>query len=247
MLVYRVNPSTLLGIDPEFYQRVKMIADNLKSVTQRIASACEKIGRPPEDVELVCVTKEASIEKMEEALSLGVRIFGENRVQDAIIKHKAIGDRATWYLIGHLQTNKARDAVKIFSLIHSVDSIRLAEAIDKEAAKTDKVQDILVQVNASGEESKFGLAPEAVIEVIKEIALYPNIIIKGLMTIAPEVEDPELVRPYFRRLKELRDEINSSQLITYNLQLLSMGMTNDFEVAIEEGSNMVRIGRAIFK
>jgi PLP dependent protein len=161
-------------------------------------------------------------------------------VQDAAAKHRLIGDKAAWHLIGHLQTNKAKDAVKIFDLIHSVDSVHLAQEIDKQAGKLGKVQDILIQVNTSGEESKFGIAPEAAIDLLKAIVIYPNIKIKGFMTIAPEVEDPQTVRPYFRALRELRDKIDSSWS-------LSMGMTNDFEIAIEEGATMVRIGRAIFK
>ena len=222
------------------------IDTNLDSVKQRIASACKKSGRPLEDIELVCVTKTASIEDMGEALKLGVTILGENRVRDAAGKYAVIGNRAKWHLIGHLQTNKARDAVKIFSLIHSVDSLRLAKEIDREAAKIGKVQDVLIQVNTSGEESKSGIKPVEAESFIKELVLYHNINVKGLMTIAPEVDDPETVRPYFRALRELKDKINNLKLTAYNLQLLSMGMTNDFEVAIEEGSNMVRVGRAIF-
>lgn len=224
-----------------------MISENLKIVRQRISSACEKSARSAEDVGLVCVTKEAEIQQIEEVLTLGVKVIGENRVQDAVLKHKAIGDRADWHLIGHLQTNKAKDAVRMFSLIHSVDSLRVAEAIDKEALKLGKRQDVLVQVNTSGEESKFGIPPEQAEEIIKKIALYQNINIKGLMTIAPEATDPETVRPYFRVLRELKDKLNKLQAAPYKLELLSMGMSNDFEVAVEEGSNLVRIGRAIFK
>lgn len=224
-----------------------MIADNIRSVKQRIAGCCEKIGRPPEEVRLVCVTKEASLDEINEALAEGVDCLAENRVQDAILKYKVIGDRASWHLVGHLQTNKVRDAVRMFSLIHSVDSMRLASQIDKEAKKINKIQDILVQVNASAESAKFGISPAETIEFIKKISLYPNISIKGLMTIAPEVIDPELTRPYFKELKGLIDQINSLSIVRYPLEILSMGMTGDFEAAIEEGSNMVRIGRAIFK
>jgi pyridoxal phosphate enzyme (YggS family) len=223
-----------------------MIADNLKSVTQRIARCCEKIGRSPESVKLICVVKGMDIDKVRSALDLGATDLGENRVQEAGAKYADIGDRARWHLVGHLQTNKVKDALRIFSLIHSVDSIHLAQAIDKEAGKMGKRQDILIQVNTSGEKTKFGLVPGDVAGFLKEAALYPNINIKGLMTIAPEVKDPEVVRPCFKALRELKDKINSLKLIAYSLQLLSMGMTNDFEVAIEEGSTMVRIGRAIF-
>ncbi len=232
-----------------------MIEENIKSVTQRIARCCEKYGRAPEDVKLICVTKASSASEIEEALSSGIICsIGENRVQDAIAKHAIIGNRAEWHLIGHLQTNKAKDAVSIFSLIHSVDSARLAEAIDKEAGKIGKAQDILIQVNMSGEASKFGIEPAETESFIKAIGLYPNIKIKGLMTIAPEVDDPETIRPHFKALRELRDEIvlrlpsapRNDGSKNLDLRILSMGMTDDFEVAIEEGSNMVRIGRAIF-
>ncbi|MDD5174367.1 MAG: YggS family pyridoxal phosphate-dependent enzyme [Candidatus Omnitrophica bacterium] len=223
-----------------------MITDNLKSVTQRISRSCEKSGRPADAVKLVCVTKEAGLAEIEEALAQGVKDIGENRVQDALVKYKAIGGRAIWHLIGHLQTNKVRDAVEIASLIHSVDSMRLAEAIDKEAKKIGKIQDILIQVNVSGEESKFGISCDEARPFFEKAALYPNINVSGLMTIAPEVENPEDTRPYFRKLRELRDKLQDSQLSTINYQL-SMGMTNDFEVAIEEGSTMIRVGRAIFR
>ncbi|MBN1526715.1 MAG: YggS family pyridoxal phosphate-dependent enzyme [Candidatus Omnitrophica bacterium] len=232
-----------------------MIAENLISVTQRIARACEKSGRPPDAVRLVCVTKEAGIEDALAVLSLGVKDLGENRVQELASKYAAIGDKATWHLVGHLQTNKARDAVRISSLIHSVDSVKLAKEIDKEAKKIGKTQDILVQVNASGEATKFGITPDEAVSLIKEISLYPNINIKGLMTIAPEVSDPESVRPYFRALRELRDELSSVPREKGTVPIrgqspfseLSMGMTNDFEVAIEEGATIIRIGRAIFQ
>jgi len=225
-----------------------MIAENLESVRRRIARSCGKANRPPQDVKLVAVTKEAETSEIEEALRLGVKELGENRVQDALLKYKDIAGRATWHLIGHLQTNKVKDAVKIFSLIHSVDSIRLAKEIDKEAKKMGKVQDILIQVNTSGESTKFGLAPQEILDVFKEICLYPNINIKGLMTIAPEADDPEIVRPYFKALRELRDSVLPAcrQADKAPNSILSMGMTNDFEVAIEEGANIVRIGRAIF-
>lgn len=237
-----------------------MIPDNLKSVTQRIARCCERTLRRPNDVTLVCVTKKAGIAEIKDVLALGVMNLGENRVQDLVSKYRVIGDRATWHLVGHLQTNKVKDTVAIASLIHSVDSVRLAKAIDAEARKINKIQDILIQVNVSGEATKFGLSPEGAFSCIKGISLYKNISIKGLMTIAPEVRDPEKARPYFRSLRELRDKVwgqsppkigtvptslENNRLGT--VPILSMGMSNDFEAAIEEGSNMVRIGRAIFK
>jgi pyridoxal phosphate enzyme (YggS family) len=197
-------------------------------------------------VTLVCVTKEAALPDIRQALDLGVTDIGENRVQDAVLKHGSIGPRPRWHLIGHLQTNKARDAVRIFDLVHSVDSLRAAREIDKEAGRIKKVQDVLIQVNTSGEASKFGVAPEETERLIKELILYPNISIKGLMTMAPETDDPETSRPFFRRLKELLKALNERRATSDELRLLSMGMSGDFEVAIEEGSNMLRIGRAIF-
>ncbi len=224
-----------------------MVSDNLKDVTQRIARCCEKSGRRAEDVSLVCVTKEATIEDAREALSAGAAILGENRLQSAIVKHRAIGDLALWHFIGHLQTNKARDAVKIFSLIHSVDSAYLAEVIDREAGRIGKIQDVLLQVNVSREETKFGVYCEEAAGFVKKFSEYRNIKMCGLMTIAPISGDPENSRPYFRTLRNLKDEINDSLPALYKMRSLSMGMTDDFEVAIEEGSTIVRIGRAIFE
>lgn len=222
-----------------------MIADNLRSVKQRITRCCERSSRPEGSVKLVTVTKEADIEDMQTAILAGVTDVGENRVQDAVLKHEAIGDKVTWHLIGHLQTNKAKDAVRIFSLIHSVDSIRLMKAIDKEASGIGKIQDVLLQINISGEDTKFGVHPEDVDGILDESALYGSINIKGFMTIAPQSRDPESVRKYFRALRELRDRVNSERDANY--AALSMGMTDDFEVAIDEGATIVRIGRAIFK
>ena len=224
-----------------------MIADNLKNVTLRISRCCEKSGRPVSSVKLICVTKEADVDQISEVIGLGIKDLGENRVQDALIKYRSIGDKVRWHLIGHLQTNKVKDAVKIFSLIHSVDSLHLAKEISKEAGKLEKTQNILIQVKTSEEESKFGIAPDEASSFFKEVSLYPNINILGLMTIAPEVDDPKDVRPYFKKLCELRDQLSQSLKLTADSLQLSMGMTNDFEVAIEEGATMVRIGRAIFK
>jgi len=216
----------------------EMVADNLKIVTEKIAKCCEKAGRSPDSVRLVAVSKAASVADIEEAIKAGLSCFGENRVQDALVKYRAIDQKVEWHLVGHLQTNKVKDAVKIFSLIHSVDSLKLAQAIDKEAARLGKRQRILIQVNISGEESKFGIRPEETIDFLREVSLYSNVSVEGLMTIVPEVEDRETLRPYFRAMKEL---LSGTSYLT-----LSMGMTDDFEIAIEEGSNMVRIGRAIF-
>lgn len=220
-----------------------MLDENLRSVKQRISKACERSGRPPQDVRLICVTKQAVTDDIRAVLALGVVDLGESRVQDAAAKYAAIDTGAAWHLVGHLQTNKAKDAVRIFSLIHSVDSLRLARAIDKEASKAGKVQDILIQVNISGEAAKFGIPPSGLEDTMDGVRALNNIRIKGLMTIAPEAAGRKEARDCFRALRELRDKLRNAP---YPVRELSMGMTNDFEVAIEEGSTMVRIGRAIF-
>ena len=219
-----------------------MIDENILKFRERIASACYKVKRDPGEITVVAVSKNRAIEQINQAIEAGIADIGENRVQEAILKYNQL--RAKWHLVGHLQTNKVKDAVRIFDLIQSVDSLRLAAEIDKQAAKINKIQDILIEIKTSPEATKFGLKPNAAIEVIKEIAQLKNINMKGLMTIAPLVDEPEKTRPYFRQLRELRDYLRA---MNYELGILSMGMTDDFEVAIEEGSNMVRIGRAIFE
>lgn len=223
-----------------------MVSENIARVKQNIAAAARRRGGPSDDITLVCVTKNVRTEAIREAISAGVNNIGENRVQEALLKYDGVRV-IKWHLVGHLQTNKARDAVRIFDLIHSLDSLRLAEAIDKEAKKLDKVQDVLLEVNVSGEKSKFGVSPDEAGKLLADISRLNNVKVRGLMTIAPLVDNPEQSRPYFRILRELRDRINNLRLKTYDLRLLSMGMSQDYEVAIEEGSNMVRIGRAIFE
>ncbi|MFH0762604.1 MAG: YggS family pyridoxal phosphate-dependent enzyme [Candidatus Omnitrophota bacterium] len=222
-----------------------MTSDNIIKIKGRISSACAKVNRGPASVTIVAVTKNRSIEQVKEAVAAGIADIGENRVQEALIKFRglsAIEQRPAaikWHMVGHLQANKVKTAVKIFDLIHSVDSIALAREIDRQAAAINKIQEILVEVKTSPEESKFGIKPDEAVEVIKEISKLKNLNLGGLMTIAPLVDNPEKARPYFRLLRELRDKINS-------LMTLSMGMTDDFEVAIEEGATMIRLGRALF-
>lgn len=220
------------------------IAQNLEKVRERIRAACERSGRAPESVILVAVAKGHPPEAVREAYECGARVFGENKVQEAKAKIPLCPDGIHWHLIGHLQTNKARDAAQLFEMIHSIDSLRLAEELNKRAEKLQKKMPILLEVNVSGEVSKFGYAPSILIEEIKKISELPYLDIQGLMTMAPLVDDPELTRPVFRRLRELRDECE--QILNKRLPHLSMGMTNDFEVAIEEGATMIRIGTAIF-
>jgi len=194
----------------------------------------------------VAVTKTATMGQIEEAINAGVKIIGENRVQDAKEKYQILTAGIEWHLIGHLQTNKVKYAVEIFNCIHSVDSIKLAQEIDKRSKQFGKIMDVLVEVNVSGEESKYGIKPEEVKPFIKNISEFLRIKVRGLMTIAPIVKDKEEVRPYFRKLRELSKEIKSKNIENVKMDYLSMGMTKDFEIAIEEGANMVRIGRGIF-
>jgi pyridoxal phosphate enzyme (YggS family) len=214
------------------------IAENLSRIRERVADACRRAGRSPDEITIVAVTKTFPPEAVAEAYRAGLTDIGENRVQEAASKIplvEAMGVRPRWHLVGHLQTNKAKTALGLFAIIHSVDSLRLAEAISRRAVATVPV---LLEVNVAGESTKFGFAPQEVAEAAASIAALPNLDVRGLMTVAPFTADPEEVRPVFRRLRELRDEIG--------LPELSMGMTDDFEVAIEEGATILRIGRAIF-
>lgn len=213
-----------------------MIRENVLKLRQCIPGA----------ITIVAVTKGRTVEQIKEVIAAGITDIGENRVQEALIKYNELyAIRSTlyatrWHMVGHLQTNKVKEAVKIFDLIQSVDSLYLAQEIDKEAGKVNKIQDILIEIKTSPEAAKFGIKPDEAIGVIKEIAKLKNINLKGLMTIAPIVDNVENTRPYFKMLRELKDKINT-------LHILSMGMTDDFQIAIEEGSNMVRLGRAIFE
>ncbi len=223
-----------------------MIRENIEAVKARIARASARCGRDPHSVKLVCVTKNVPVDGIEEVLALGVEDIGESRVQEAVLKHGRIGTRAVWHLIGHLQTNKVRGAPAIFSLIHSLDSERLAKAVDSEARTGGKVQDALVEVNISGESQKYGLRPEDVPDFIDTLTSFSNLRVVGLMGIAPIVSRPEHARPYFRTLKEIFDAAGAGRMPNVEMKYLSMGMSQDFEVAIEEGANIVRIGTAIF-
>ena len=230
-----------------------MINESILRINVQISRVCSKINRNPEEISIIAVSKGRSLQEIEEAVLVGITDIGENKVQEALLKYNELSRlRPTpyvmkWHMVGHLQTNKVKEAVKIFNLIQSVDSLHLAAEIDKQAAKISKIQDILIEVKTSTEATKLGLKPDEAVEVIKEIAKLENVNLKGLMTIAPLVDNPEKARPYFRMLRELRDKIYELRVTSYELQFLSMGMSDDFEVAIEEGSNMVRLGRAIFE
>jgi pyridoxal phosphate enzyme (YggS family) len=230
-----------------------MIKENVSRIRQRILKVCSKINQDPGKITIIAISKGRALEQIKEAVDAGINDIGENRVQEAILRYNNLTPNTQHptpikcHMVGHLQTNKVKDAVRIFDLIQSVDSVRLAEEIDKQADKINKIQDILIEIKTSPEESKFGLKADEAIEVMPELIKFRNINIKGLMTIAPIVDNPEKSRPYFRILRELRDRINSLNAKRYTLYALSMGMTDDFEIAIEEGSNMVRLGRAIFE
>ena len=215
-----------------------MIKENILKVKERIAAVCERIKADPKKIVLVCVTKGRSVEEILEAVNSGLRHLGENRVQEAREKYTQFS-AVEWQMVGHLQLNKVKDALKIFSLIHSVDSIDLAQEINKQAAKINKIQDVLLEVKTSPEVTKFGFIPDVLLDVTKEILSLNNLRVKGLMTIAPVVDNAEGARRYFTQLRQLRDRLNPSWF-------LSMGMTDDFEVALEEGADIIRLGRAIF-
>lgn len=219
-----------------------MLAENYQKVLSAINEASRRSGRSSGEVTLIAVTKTVGIAEVRQAVSLGISDFGENRVQDAASK---VGNMPAvrWHFIGHLQTNKAKDVLPAYHMIHSLDRLSLAEALQRCADRFDKAAEVLIQVNTSGEESKFGLEPDQLPAFLKKVSIFDRINIRGLMTMAPFVKDPENTRPYFRKLRQLRDENITSGL---ELPELSMGMTNDFTVAIEEGATMVRIGSALF-
>ena len=225
---------------------MEIIKNNLEIINKKIKKAALRADRNPEEIKLVAVTKTATIEQIEEAIKAGVKIIGESKVQEAKEKYQIITADIEWHLVGRLQTNKVKYAVEIFDCIHSIDSIKLAKEIDKRSLQFGKITNVLVEVNVSGEETKCGIKPEEVEPFLKEISKFSRIRVRGLMTIAPIVEDKEEVRPYFRKLRELSKEIKSKNIKNVRMDYLSMGMSEDFEIAIEEGANMVRIGRGIF-
>ena len=223
-----------------------MLRKNFEEVDARIREACNRSGRKREDVTLIAVSKTKPVEMLQEAYDRGNRIFGENKVQEITDKYAALPGDISWHMIGHLQRNKVKYIIDKVELIHSVDSLRLAETIEKEAAKRNITANILIEVNMAKEDTKFGVMPEDVKELVSQIAEFPHIRIKGLMTIAPFVEDPEENRVHFRNLRNLSVDIMENKSDNVTMGVLSMGMTNDYEVAIEEGATMVRVGTGLF-
>jgi len=228
---------------------VSDVAANVARVRERIAAAARRGGRRPEDVTLVAVSKGVDPARIVAAAAAGVTEFGENRVQEAGPKIAALqgrlAGRARWHMVGHLQRNKARQAAGLFAVLHSLDDTALAAALDRHLAASARTLDALVQVNVAGEPQKFGIAPDRLPALLRELVGLPRLRVIGLMTIAPQVSNPETVRPVFRGLRELRDSVARLQLAPALVDL-SMGMSDDFEVAVEEGATLVRVGRAIF-
>lgn len=222
------------------------IRDHLNEVRENIQKACEKAGRSPQEVTLIAVSKTKPLFMLEEAYEAGARDFGENKVQEILEKHPKMPEDARFHMIGHLQRNKVKQVLPHAVLIHSGDSYRLAEQISQEAGKLGITAKILLEVNVAKEESKFGMMPEDVEKMAGQIAALPHLQIEGLMTIAPFVDDPEKNRPVFRKLYQLSVDIKKKNIDNVNMGVLSMGMTGDYQVAVEEGSTMIRVGTGIF-
>ena len=223
-----------------------MVAENLAQVQKNINESCTKINRDPNEVTLIAVSKTKPVEMLKEAYDAGARVFGENKVQEIVDKYDQMPSDVKWHMIGHLQRNKVKYIVDKVAMIHSVDSLRLAETIEKEAAKKAVIVPILIEVNVAQEESKFGLKPEEVLPLIEQIADFSHIRIKGLMTIAPYVDNAEENREIFRELKKLSVDIAAKNINNVTMSVLSMGMTGDYMVAVQEGATMVRVGTGIF-
>ncbi|MFE5319855.1 YggS family pyridoxal phosphate-dependent enzyme [Paenibacillus sp. NPDC056579] len=222
-----------------------LLTQSIPLVEERISNACARAGRDRNEVQIIAVTKYVSLETTGLVLQHGLQHIGENRWQDAQAKWEAFGDQGTWHFIGHLQTNKVKDVVGKFAYIHSLDRLSLAKEIDKKAAALGITAQCFIQLNVSGEESKYGLPPEEFAGFIDAIRSLEHIRVVGLMTMAPYEAEPEATRPVFRGLRELRDELNRNKVLGYEVPHLSMGMSNDFEVAIEEGATWIRLGSVL--
>lgn len=223
-----------------------MIREHLTQTRQNIDKACRRAERSAEEVELIAVSKTKPVLMLQEAYEAGVRNFGENKVQELVDKYEALPKDIRWHMIGHLQRNKVKYLIGKVYLIHSVDSLRLAQEIQKEAEKKQTEVNILVEVNVAGEESKFGSSREETLQLVKDIALLPSVHIQGLMTVAPYVEEPEANRMIFANLRQLAVDIKQENIDNVNMHVLSMGMTGDYQVAVEEGATYVRVGTGIF-
>lgn len=222
------------------------ILENIQSIKANIASCALKSGRSPNSIKLIAVSKTVSVENIQEAINAGIDALGENRVQEAISKQPYIKNNVEWHLIGHLQRNKVRYVVGRFHLIHSLESFNLAKAINDRALQNESVVNTLLEINISGEKTKFGINPGEARDFLLAVSDFSNLRVKGLMTVAPYADNPEEVRTYFKKMKSIYDSLAKLKLDNIDMIYLSMGMTNDYQVAIEEGANMVRIGTGIF-
>lgn len=223
-----------------------MLKENLNLVEGNIQKVCRECHIPREEITLIAVSKTKPVEMLQEIYDAGCRDFGENKVQELIDKYEELPKDIRWHMIGHLQRNKVKYLIGKVVLIHSVDSLRLAEVIEKESAKQNVVTDILIEVNMAREESKFGVFPEALTDLLVEISKFSHIHVKGLMTVAPFVDNPRKNSEIFKKMHKLSVDIESKNIDNITMSILSMGMTNDYEVALEEGANMIRVGTAIF-
>jgi pyridoxal phosphate enzyme (YggS family) len=223
------------------------IQSNLERLRAKIRQAAERSGRDPAAIKLCAVTKTVPVEKIKSAIACGVTIIGENRIHETLEKQPQIGRSVEWHMIGHLQSRKAKQAVELFDMIQSVDSVSTAQALEKRCAEAGRSLRILIEVNTSGEEQKYGVSPGEVERLVREVASMEHLHIEGLMTMAAFVPDPEMARPSFQQLRQICEHLREKEIQRARFDVLSMGMTNDFEVAIEEGSTMLRIGTAIFE
>lgn len=223
-----------------------MIKDNLNAIRQNIITTCDKIGRAESEITLIAVSKTKPVSMLQECYAAGVRNFGENKVQEILEKYPQMPSDVRWHMIGHLQRNKVKAIIDKVCMIHSVDSLRLAEEISKQAQKAGLTIDILLEINIANEDSKYGIAPDDVLDFVKEVCNLPSIRVKGLMCVAPYVDISEENRQYFVKMRQLCVDINAQNIDNENMNMLSMGMSGDYLVAIEEGATHVRVGTSIF-
>lgn len=225
---------------------MSVIQENIARLWERIARAAERAGRDPQQIRLVAVSKTRSVEEIRQAIEAGITDIGENRVQEAWGKYQAIGDAVTWHMVGHLQTNKVKRALRFFQLIHSLDSLHLAEEIQRQAQTLGKVAEVLIEVNTSQEATKYGVSVEKTQALIEQVTTFSHLRVLGLMTIGPFTDNTDAIRACFRQLRNLQEQISCANIPNIEMRHLSMGMTHDFEIAIEEGADILRVGTAIF-
>ena len=240
------GPDLVGRVSCNVYEEVSVLSENIKAVRERIEKACARAGRSPGEISLLAVSKTMGTERVREAIDAGLKLFGENRIQDAAPKIRALPGDIAWHMVGHLQRNKVKKAVALFDMIQSVDSYELALEIDRRSSEMGKIMDVLVEVNTSAEATKFGCRPQDGVDLVERMSHLRGIAVMGLMTIGAFTQDEAALRDCFVTLRELARKTQEAGISGVEMRYLSMGMTSDFEIAIEEGSNMVRIGTAIF-